>query len=85
MEPLYRRYQNERPVGVQALSNTFGIAVFDPLEEDRSDCDYVAAWFTEDDYEGFHRHKVSYTPSGRAYLRKGRFKFYLDEIMRTDI
>lgn len=84
MLPLYKRYKNEKPVGVQAITNTAGLIVFQPLEEDKPDCDFVTAWTNVlGDPCGYHRSRVHYTLSGRAYLRKGQNRYYLDEIMRV--
>lgn len=80
---LYKTYENRRACGAASLSNCFGLLVYEPTEEDRSDTDYITAWSGTDSQEwGFHRNKVYYTSSGRAYLRKGSFRFYLDEIIR---
>lgn len=80
---LYKTYQNRRPCGSVALSNCFGLLVFEPTEEDKPDTDFITAWCSVDvPAWGFHRNKLHYTASGRAYLRKGGFRFYLDEIMR---
>ena len=83
MAPLYERYKETRPIGVHTITNTFGLLVFEPLEEDRYDCELVSAWSTMEGCHGYHRHQISYTPSGRAFIRKGQTRFYLDEIMRT--
>lgn len=81
--PLYKTYGDRRPVGSVALCNTFGLLVFEPIQEDASECDFITAWSGGDSLRGFHRNKVHYTSSGRGYLRKGSLRFYLDEIMRV--
>lgn len=80
---LYKTYGNRRPCGTVTLSNCFGLLVFEPTEEDRADTDYITAWSgTDSQLWGFHRNKVHYTTAGRAYLRKGSLRFYLDTVMR---
>ena len=81
---LYKTYENRRPCGTASLSNCFGLLVYEPTEEDRADTDFITAWSGTDSKSwGYHRNKVHYTSSGRAYLRKGSLRFYLDEIMKT--
>lgn len=83
-EPLYKRYATAAPVGVVALSNCFGLLVFEPLEEDRPDTEYITAWSgSEGQRWTFSRNKVHYTTSGRPFLIKGSQRFYFDEIMRA--
>ena len=84
MTPLYKRYETAAPVGAVALSNCFGLLLFEPQDEDRADTDYITAWSgSEGQRWGFHRNRVQYTTSGRAYINKGHSRYYLDEIMRV--
>ena len=84
MTPLYKRYETAAPVGAVALSNCFWLLVFEPQDEDRADTDFITAWSgSEGQRWGFHRNRVQYTTSGRAYINKGHSRYYLDEIMRV--
>ena len=84
MKALYKRYETAAPVGAVAFSNCFGLLVFEPQDEDRADTDYITAWSgLEGQRWGFHRNRVQYTTSGRAYINKGHSRYYLDEIMRV--
>ena len=84
MTALYKRYETAAPVGAVALSNCFGLLVFEPPDVDRADTDYITAWSgSEGQRWGFHRNRVRYTTSGRAYINKGHSRYYLDEIMRV--
>ena len=84
MKALYKRYETAAPVGVVALSNCFGLLIFEPQDEDRADTDYITAWSgSEGQRGGFHRNRGQYTTSGRAYINKGHSRYYLDEIMRA--
>lgn len=84
MKALCKRYETAAPVGAVALSNCFGLLVFEPQDEDRADTDYITAWSgSEGQRWGFHRNRVQYTTSGRAYINKGHSRYYLDEIMRV--
>lgn len=84
MKAMHERYENVTPMGTMALCNTFGIAIFEPDEVDRykDNCDLIAAWHNGECYYNFHKHMVHYTESGRAYIRKGSLRIYLDEITR---
>ena len=79
---MYKRYENIKPIGTQAFTNNFGIAIFEPDEHDKYNCDFVAAWSTCDYMYGYHRHKIYFTNTERAYIRKGGIRIYLDEVMR---
>lgn len=80
--PMYKRYESEKPVGAIALCNTFGMSIFNPDEYDKYDCDFIAAWNNGEKTWGYHKHKVYYSTAGRAYIRKGSMRIYLDEVMR---
>lgn len=83
-QALYKTYGNRRPCGAVSLSNCFGLLVYEPTEEDSADSEFITAWSGSDSQAwGYHRNKIHYTSSGRAYLRKGSLRFYLDEIMRV--
>ena len=84
MTPLYKRYETAAPVGAVALSNCFGLLVFEPQDEDRADTEFITAWSSSEGQRwGFHRNRVHYTTSGRPYLIKGGQRYYFDEIMRA--
>lgn len=54
--PLYKRYADRRPVGSVCLCNTFGVLVFEPMEEDKPDTDFITAWSgSEGQTWGYHR------------------------------
>lgn len=75
---LYKAVETKQPAGVLALTNTFGIAIFDLCGDE---C--IAAWQGLDKYTGAHRHKIHYSTAGRPYIRKGSGRYYLDEFMRV--
>lgn len=83
VEPMYKRYQNKQPIGVYTLCNTVGVLFFEPDENDKynDNCDVIAAYASETRW-GFHRHKIHYNSTGRAYIRKGSYRIYLDEVIR---
>jgi hypothetical protein len=82
-EAIYKRYKNQKPVGTVCFSNTFGLQVYEPDENDKYDCDYICSWYSGEREWGFHKHMVHYSTSGRAFIRKGSLRIYLDEVMRT--
>lgn len=73
-------YRNAAPVGVVALSSFGGLAVLEVMEGDGV---LVAAWDFGAGYDKIRRHKIQETTGGRAFIRKGGRRFYLDEIMRV--
>lgn len=82
-QALYKTYGDRPTCGAVSFSNCFGLLVYEPTEEDRAETDYITAWSGSDSQSwGYHRNKVHYTSSGRAYLRKRSLRFYLDEIIR---
>lgn len=81
-EAMYKRYANQKPVGAAYISGTFGLQVYEPDENDKCDCDYVCSWHNGENEWGFHKHMVHYSTSGRAFIRKGSLRIYLDEVMR---
>ena len=78
--PLYKRYENAQPVGVYPMTNCGGLAVLDILEAEGT---AVAAFHWGDGYQQTRRHRIQYSSSGRAYIRKQGCRYYFDEIMRT--
>ncbi len=83
MEPLYKRYAKKKPVGVYFLGYDIGVLFFTPMEEDKTDCDYVTAWEYAGKHKGYRRQQVSAMKSGRMYIFKGSRRIYLDEVMRS--
>ena len=70
-------YRDKYPIGVYPLSNFGGIAVLDIIY---GIDDYVVVQYYD---ISIHRVKLNYTASGRCYFRLGRFRVYMDEVMRT--
>lgn len=86
MKPLYKKYGNCIPIGTKHLTNTFGIVLFEPLEDDKFDCDFISAyWHDGMGYSRFARIKAHTTSNGRLYVLKNNIKYYLDEFLRTDL
>lgn len=77
--PLYKQYENAAPVGVYVLSNFGGLAILDIISDECAVC----AWSFGDGFQKIRRHKIYYTYTGRAYIRKGGARYYLDQITRT--
>lgn len=81
---LYNRYAAEKPCGVYAMLYGSGVVLYNPLACDQDiDVDFISAWREDGKTRGFHRCKVHYSTAGRAFIRKGGFRFYLDEFLRT--
>ena len=82
MTPLYKQYENASPVGAYAMCNTFALVILD-INDDIA----VAAWTQpngQPGYRNIRRHKISYTYTGRPYIRKGGTRFYFDQIIRME-
>lgn len=80
---MYKRYENVKPIGMICISNTFGAVVFNPDETDKhnDNCDLIVAWANGERMWGYHKHVIYFTSTGRAYIRKGSLRIYLDEVM----
>lgn len=70
-------YRDKTPIGVYTLSNWGGFAILDIIY---GIDDYVVVQYYD---ISIHRVKIMYTASGRSYFRVGRYRIYLDEVMRT--
>ena len=74
---LKYQYKNAMPIGVYTLCNFGGLALL-ALEAETA----VAAFNWGSGYEDIRRHKIFYSHSGRAYIRKRGRRYYFDEIVR---
>lgn len=79
MTPLYKQYENAAPVGVYTICNLGGLAILNISPDGES---AVCAWHFGEKYENVRRHKINYTFTGRAYIRKGGRRYYFDQIIR---
>lgn len=76
--PLYKQYENTKPIGVFTLCNFGGIEILNIID------DYVIACFNfGTGRQQIRTHKIYYTTSGRAYIRKQGNRYYFDEFMRV--
>lgn len=79
--PIYKLYENVQPVGVYTYCNTFGVLVFQPIDD--ISCDYITCYTNNDGARwNFRRHVVKYSAGGRPYIRFHSDRIYLDMIMR---
>jgi hypothetical protein len=76
---LKHHYKNAAPVGVYNICNFGGLAIL-AIEADTA----IAAFHWGRGYEDIRRHKIYYTYTGRAYIRKRGQRYYFDQIMRTN-
>ena len=82
---LKERYYGKNPHGTMHYTNTMGIVVWFPDDNDKFDCDIVSAnWCLDHGYSNFRKHKINYTAAGRGYFYKNKRKVYTDEIMRVN-
>jgi hypothetical protein len=72
-------YRDAAPLGVYPMCNFGGLAIL-ALEHDTA----IAAFNLGEGYRQIRRHKISYTYTGRAYIRKNGQRFYFDQIIRTN-
>lgn len=77
MIPLYKQYEAARPVAAQTITNNLAIVIYR-----LNDAEAVAAWVHEYPTT-FHRHNIIYTSTGRAFIRKGGRRWYLDEFIKV--
>ena len=76
---LKEKYKNADPVGVYTLCNFGGLVILD-IEDEKA----TAAYHFGEKYENIRRHKIHYTYTGRAYIRKSGRRYYFDQIMRMN-
>jgi hypothetical protein len=76
---LKHLYKDAAPLGVYPMCNFGGMAIMAP-EHDTA----IAAFNRGEGYKQIRRHKISYTYTGRAYIRKNGQRFYFDQIIRTN-
>lgn len=83
MQSLYKQYENARPVGVYGITNCFALLI---LDIDDAAGIAVAAFNNPSGagYWNMRRHKIHYSSSGRAYIRKGNSRYFFDQIMKTN-
>lgn len=77
MIPLYKQYEAARPVAAQTITNNLAIVIYA-----LNAAEAVAAWVHEYPTT-FHRHAINYTAAGRAFIRKGGRRWYLDEFTKV--
>ena len=77
---LKKQYENAAPVGVYPICNFGGLAI---LAIDDASEKAICAWSFGNGYENVRRHRIQYTYTGRAYIRKGGRRYYFDQIMRA--
>jgi len=89
MKPLYKRYEDDKPVGVYSMGYC-GYLFFTPKDDDRYTCDCVICYEypNSNDPKGYtraeyRRHKVHYTTSGRAYVWRNHWRIYISDVMRA--
>lgn len=79
MMPLYKKYADTEPIGVITLCNWGGLEI---LDIEYGIDDYVIACFNYGNSRlEIRRHKVMYTPAGRAYIRKHGVRYYYDQML----
>ena len=77
---LKHYYKNAVPIGTYPLCNFGGLAIL--AIEDRQ---AVAAFNFGEGYKQIRRHTIYCTYTGRAYIRKNGRRYYLDQIIRTEV
>lgn len=75
---LKERYKNAAPVGVYTLCNYGGLAILE-FDDEKA----TAAYNFDGVYSQIRQHKIYYTYTGRAYIRKCGRRYYFDQIIRT--
>lgn len=79
-EVLYKKYADTPAIGVLPLSNWGGLEILD------LNCKTAVACFNwGTGRQMIKRHNITYTTSGKAFIRKQGRRYYLNEIMRTTI
>lgn len=72
-------YRDAAPLAVYPMCNFGGLAIL-ALEYDTA----IAAFNWGEGYKQIRRHKIQYTYTGRAYIKKNGQRFYFDQIIKTN-
>lgn len=81
MMPLYKKYADTEPIGTLGLCNWGGLEI---LDIEYGIDDYAIACFNwGTGRQQIRRHKITYTPAGRSYIRKQGTRYYSDQILRV--
>ena len=75
---LKEQYKNADPVGVYVMNNFGGLVILD-MDDEKA----TAAYHYGEGYKQIRRHRIYYTYTGRAYIRKSGTRYYFDQIMRA--
>lgn len=76
--PLYKFVRENKPSGIIPCGY-IGIGIW-LVDSCGDEC--IAAWSFGDSWDKAARHCINYSESGRAFIRKGGRRLYLDEAMR---
>lgn len=74
---LKEKFQNADPIGIYPICNYGGLAILS-VDDEKA----VAAYNFGEGNKQIRTHKIYYTFTGRAYIRKNRQRYYFDQIMR---
>lgn len=69
-------------IGVYTMSNFGGLAI---VSYDYASDTIYSGFDFGDGLKHARRTKVCYTAAGRAYIRRFNHRYYLDEIMKTEV
>lgn len=76
---LKEQFKNAAPIGIYTLCNFGGLAILS-IEDENA----ITAFDFGDGYTQTRRHKIYYTYTGRAYIRKRGRRYYFDQITRVN-
>lgn len=78
---LYEQYSETPTIGYYSMSNFGGLEILD-IEYGIQD-KLVTCFNWGTGRQMIRRNTIYSTPSGRQYIRKAGYRFYLDEMMKT--
>lgn len=79
-EPLYKQYEHAHPIGIYPMCNFGGLVILDIIEHADT---VIAAFDFGTGYQKIRRHKIYYSDTGRAYIRKNSTRYYFDNVMKV--
>ena len=80
--PLYKKYENKKPIAVYTMSNFGGIAILDIIYD--IDDMVIACFDFGTGYQKIRHYKIREQKNGRPYIRKNGIYCYLDECIRVE-
>ena len=79
--PLYLKYHNSKPVGVQSLTNNFGVEILDIIPDYMGEEKAICCFTNGDSRWGIRHVKINYEYGRRPNVRYSGCRYYLGDFI----